>query len=239
MRRFIFLAGTTVVSAAAGAAIGYFISKKRFEATFDQRVDEEIAIAKALMNAAAKAELIQRIPGAQLPDVPEKNVPTPFVNDDRTLNRLVTGLRYKEEPTLSVERNVFLNRHNEDIDEDEEVAWGDEVTARTSDKPYIISIDEHMEGVDGYSQVTLTYFVEDDTLIDEGEVPIEDANMVVGEINLDRFGYRSGDSRVVYVRNDRLKADYEILRHEGSFGEVVHGQIAPRVKPRPRKMRKE
>jgi len=239
MRRIILFAGTTVASAAAGAAIGYFISKRRFEATFDQRVDEEIAVAKALINASTKAELIKRVPGAQLPDVEEKQKPTMFDDTDETLNRLVTGLRYKGEEEPPIKRNVFLNKPNDDEDEDEEVAWGDEVTARTADKPYIISVDEHMEGVIGYSQVTLTYFVEDDTLIDEGEVPIEDMDLVVGSINLDRFGYRSGDPRVVYVRNDKLRADYEILRHEGSFGEVVHGQIAPRVKPRPRKMRKE
>lgn len=253
MNRHILTGLTAVVSAAVGAAAGYYISRRQLEAAYEERLTEELAKTAAHMNNSLKSDILKRVPGATLdPSVVEEDdesaklrppAMSMFDNSSATLERVVKGLRYgpdapigdpKPAPRQPIQRNAF----DDEEDEDEAAAWAEEISQRSPKKPYIIDVTEFGEE-DGYSKVTLTYFMMDDTLIDEGEVPIEDAERVVGESNLDRFGYRSGDPRIIYIRNEKLKADYEVLLHDGSFGEAVHGVVTPRTKQRPGKMPRE
>ena len=48
-----------------------------------------------------------------------------------------------------------------------------------------------------------------------------DFHNVVGDL---RFGHGSNDPNVVYIRNDRLKAEYEVLLNSGSYQEEILGQ---------------
>ena len=95
---------------------------------------------------------------------------------------------------------------------------------RSSDHPFILSVDE-FEGNDlDYNQNTLTYFEGDDTLVDEREQPITPHNGIVGEGNL-KFGQGSNDANIVYIRNDRMEVDFEVVRSPGTYTEEVLGII--------------
>ena len=74
-------------------------------------------------------------------------------------------------------------------------------------KPYVISPDEYGE-MDDYDLYSYTYYA-DKVLADENNEPIEDVDQRIGLESLNHFGEYGDDS--VYVRNDELKADYEIL----------------------------
>ena len=78
--------------------------------------------------------------------------------------------------------------------------------------PYVIKPEEF--DTIGYDVVSLTYYA-DKVLVDEDDNPIEDIDYLVGEDSLDHFGEYEDDS--VFVRNDDLKTDFEILLDEASY----------------------
>lgn len=90
------------------------------------------------------------------------------------------------------------------------------------DDMYVITPDEFAE-LEDYETHSLTYY-QDGVLTDEEDNPIDDIDELVGLESLESFGMYETDS--VYVRNERLKTDYEILLDMRSYSDV-HG-------PRPR-----
>lgn len=107
---------------------------------------------------------------------------------------------------------------------------------RSPDRPYPISAAEWFQNETDYDQITLVYWADDDVLADDNNGMITDIDRVVGATNLHRFGYMSEDPDIVYVRNERLKADYEITKDERNYGEVVHGVVMDQSDV-PRRMR--
>lgn len=81
-------------------------------------------------------------------------------------------------------------------------------------EPYVISPEEFDEI--GYKTVTL-YYYKDGVLATEMNQVIRKVADTVGEDFMNHFGEYEMDS--VYVRNDRSKTDYEILRDESNFSE--------------------
>ena len=90
---------------------------------------------------------------------------------------------------------------NEEKEDDDEVS-----------KPVVIS-PEDLYDVD-YPVVTLIYYA-DGVLTDDNDNIIEDIDDIVGEESLNTFGEYEDDA--VYVRNDRTKCNYEILRDYDRF----------------------
>ena len=91
---------------------------------------------------------------------------------------------------------------------DEEEGGTDEM-----EKPYVISPEEYGER-DDYDLYSYTYYA-DKVLADENNEPIEDVDSIIGLESLKHFGEYGDDS--VYVRNDELKADYEILLDDEKY----------------------
>lgn len=85
--------------------------------------------------------------------------------------------------------------------------------------PRVIAPDEFGE-MDEYDQISLTYYA-DGTLTDEADRALDEREVeeTIGRENLRHFGEYEPDS--VFVRNDRLKADYEILLSRGSYAETL------------------
>lgn len=90
-----------------------------------------------------------------------------------------------------------------DIDSGEEEDEDEENTQ----KPYVIAPSEFGEA-DDYEVISLYYYA-DGVLTDSFDEIIVDVDAIVGKESLNHFGEYEDDS--VFVRNDRLKADYEIL----------------------------
>lgn len=94
---------------------------------------------------------------------------------------------------------------------------------RDPEIPYKISTDEFMDDDLGFDKVTLTWFAGDNTLIDENEEPIPDVMRTVGEDNLLRFGEDSDDNDTVFVRNERINTDFEVVRDPQKYAVAVLG----------------
>lgn len=85
--------------------------------------------------------------------------------------------------------------------------------------PHIITQAEFGDGEYEYDLVSLNYY-SDGILTDDFDVEIANAEAVIGEECLSLFG--NPDVDIVYVRNDTLKTDYEILYCDEKFSEMIH-----------------
>lgn len=90
--------------------------------------------------------------------------------------------------------------------------------------PYVISPEEFGE-MDGYTQISLTYFEDDDILSDENGVIIDDPEEIVGDA-LNHFGDYEEDS--VFVRSDPKRCDYEIFKDLRSYAEF-RSTLPPKI----------
>lgn len=79
----------------------------------------------------------------------------------------------------------------------------------------VISPDEYGE-LDDYDQETLYFYEGDETLIDIYDEILQDEVNIVGTDYMNHFGDYD-DNNTVFVRNDHLKTDYEIMLLHSSF----------------------
>lgn len=86
-------------------------------------------------------------------------------------------------------------------------------------KPRVISPDE-FGYLDEYEQVSLTCY-SDGTVADDDDRAMskDEIEETIGLDSLNHFGEYEEDS--VFVRNDRLKVDYEILSDQRSYAEIL------------------
>ena len=132
---------------------------------------------------------------------------------------LESKMSYKKPPLKEyvkmVESNGYTPKtHAEEVEE--EIAngeWGDKDVY----EPFIIRPDEYGE-LHAYETLSLNYYA-DGVLTDELDNPIEDVESLVPADFADHFG--EYDDNAVFVRNDNLECDYEILRDLRKFTDVV------------------
>lgn len=127
-------------------------------------------------------------------------------------------------------KNVF--------EEAEKAAWKNLLSSQDRDSTtYLISVEEFMED-DNYDKITLTYFEEDDTLIEEkGETMVNIAD-TVGDANLVHFRKNPDSKDSLHVRNTQLGVDFEITLDERSYVRDFLGfPQDENDKPRPKKFK--
>jgi len=84
--------------------------------------------------------------------------------------------------------------------------------------PYEITEIEFSEEELSFDKVSLSYYQDDDVLVDENEEEIISVDDYIGTDNLNIFS-KSGKN-CMYVRNEKISTDYEIVRVLGSFREL-------------------
>ena len=98
-----------------------------------------------------------------------------------------------------------------------DVQKGGEVSMSGGD-PYTITPEE-VGTMDGYDLIDLTYYA-DGVLEDEDYKIVVDVAETVGVESLNSFGEYDDD--VIFVRNDKRKIDYEIVRDPRNYSDVAH-----------------
>lgn len=86
-------------------------------------------------------------------------------------------------------------------------------------EPHIISPEEFGDQ-DEYDEISLTYYA-DGTVTDDNDRAMseDEVEETIGKESLTHFGEYEDDS--VFVRNDRLKVDYEVLMDQRSYADVL------------------
>jgi len=178
-----------------GGGAGFFVTKKMLEQRFEADLNLQIAEVKDYYKLLRKEGEY-----AQLIKPEEKLVEQPKYEE------IIS--EYSGEDEVENEEAIVVEPYEEE---------------RNADEPYVISIDEYMNDREDYDKNTVSYFEIDDVLCDDREQVIPDIEATVGTDALTKFGVKSNDNKVVYVRNERLAADFEILLDTRSYSETVMG----------------
>lgn len=179
------------VAFVAGAAAGTLATWQFAKKKYEQIAQEEIASVKETF---AKREKARR-------DISE-NKPEPEP-------KLTIKDVFESKPTLEEQRQAYKQLLNDTNYISPEVK-------RQPTMPYVISPEDFGE-LDDFERFTLTYY-KDGVLVDEVGDVIHDWLDLVSPDYFDHFGEFEDDA--VYVRNPKLKCDYEILYDERNYEDI-------------------
>jgi hypothetical protein len=242
--------GSAVLGVGVGVAVGYFLSRKKVQEAVAEVEDiKQVQLELDFERAEKDKEFNLQIQQAALVSRELREHGERFLEtvkglgsgtvEDATPKHVVSDNGDREEPEETpVVTNVFDTAGDE-------WDYAIELNERRKQSIYVLHIDEFMaDEMEWNSQSTLTWYEGDQILCDSKDVPIYDWLSVVGEL---KFGHGSKDPNVCYIRNERLQAEYEVLRDPGSYEtEVLGGQVEERARRAdvkhensPRKFRRE
>ena len=181
---------------AAGAAIGSVVTWKLVKTKYEQIAQEEIDSVKA----------------AYCPCEEEPESETPDNNIEKGYVPNVTDLNSYTETLSTQGYTDYANAKEGIVNTTKPVEEVDDV-----ERPYVISPEDFGE-MYGYRTITFMYF-EDGVLTDDQYEPVEDADSLIGLESLEHFGDYEDDS--VFVRNDKRKTDYEILKDPRNYADLL------------------
>lgn len=182
---------TFTIGAVAGAASAWYFAKKKYELIAQEEID---SVKEVYSNKVTK-------------DISNVSVEDYVKAKATTVDEKKTDDIMEYANKLSQAGYVDYSAIKEDKKED----------VMSEDKPYIIPPDEYGE-LDDYECVSLTYY-SDEILADDMDELVDDVEAIVGKDSLEHFGEYEDDS--VFVRNDALKADYEILLDNRKYSDVI------------------
>ena len=192
----------------AGLGLGYFLGQRNRR--MPSPPPEELAkISNEVAAIKARREAVKEIK-----DRVRKEA---AVNEDI----VIAGKRFAEDPAnydpdIRTEGpDVIITRIA-----DEDWDYEEEKKTRDSLSPYVIHKDEFWSNEMEFAQHTWTYYEGDDVMIDEEDVVVYNHDQKIGEM---KFGHGSGDKDTVYIRNEKMKMEMEVLREEGLYSIEVMG----------------
>lgn len=231
-----------------GGFVGYVVTQRVLSAKYESKLDEEVARIKAFYQSKRKdaaieefefkstreeytPEEIDELSEEEL-EVYREELQRDLVSKGRN-SKIVQKLGYSETPDASEVRPDVEDRKMT-IDEEQEIDEDDELLqemrlARTNTSPFVITIDEFMEDDPEYEKVSVTYFDGDQILSDSQDKVIPEVEEIIGHDALTKFGLFSKDKNIVYVRNERIKTDFEVALDQRSFTEAIAGFREPKV----------
>ncbi|GHU60460.1 hypothetical protein FACS1894171_1880 [Clostridia bacterium] len=182
-----------ILGVAIGSAAAWQYIKKKYEQIAQDEID-------SVKEVFSKRE-------ADIEDEPEKNtrdrVRAEQAKDKPNIAEYAAKLNGEGYTNYSNSRALSDNKKEEE--------------KKPMDKPFVISPEEFGD-FDDYEKISLTYY-SDQVLADDNDELVEDIEDVVGFDSLNSFGAYEDDS--VFVRNNKLRCDYEILLDHRKFSDVV------------------
>ena len=193
-----------------GGGAAYILVKKRYRLL----AEEEIASVK---------EAFQRINEVKTRQTADDWSSQPDPEADNSKEEYVEVLYHAGYSTVSneVPKDVVARQVVDvDIDAEEETV---EVHVsqfeRDPKKPYEIDVSDFMTSE--FDTISLTYWVEDEMLVDERDSQVEDTDSTIGLHLLEQLKNMTEDGATIYIRNERLEVDFEVVRSPGSFGDTL------------------
>ena len=201
-----------VIGFVLGAAAGSLVTWKLIEKKYMDMADDEIRSVKEMYHSKiVNSEVLDK------------------KNDDMFITREAPELT-DEGKKLVEKLNELTTSYTSDDDKPDYTAYSQAKEKHNvfddamptepevkHDEPYIIDPTEYGEFSE-YEQIELTYYK--DGVICENDMDMIDPYDIFGDLDVgDHFGEYENDR--VFVRDDRRQVDYEILRDERTFMEVL------------------
>ena len=187
-----------------GAATGALVANKYLKTKYEKIADEEIASVKAVYWTKTNPEAAAYA---------KKDVEyTEEVYKQHQQAAKSAAEQAKEKPDIV--------KYAEKLHKERYTNYSTTAKPDTPDlgEPYVIPPEDFGE-FDDYERISLIYWA-DQVLTDDNNEVVEDLEGSVGIDSLTAFGEYEDDS--VFVRNSRLRCDYEILLDQRNFEDVIH-----------------
>lgn len=223
--------GKGILIYAMGLSVGYLVANIMLKDKYAKIADTEIGLMKEYYEKKYKCkedtEEVKEDKPKERPLFvdPEKDKVDPLKTNYRKMTK-----HYDDPASIADEEDEPMDPEDAEAERLSNLANGIDTQPhrRPEDKIYIIDFDEFTEGhsfhhndvLTEYEQLTLTYYAGDDTLLDDADEMVDDPMSLVSN-SLYNFGFLSGNDNVVYVRNERIGVDFEIIRVEGCYKEIA------------------
>ena len=185
-----------------GASVGSLVTWKCIEKKYKQIAQEEIDSVKETYAKMRKDDL-----EAKQADIEAAKAKLHPAESEKAKTPEVQPEEVKEYEDVIARHNYTSYSNNING------KGGDMMT----DRPYIIPPEDFGDYPD-YETISLTYY-NDKVLTDEYNEIVDDIDGLIGEDSLNHFGEYEDDS--VFVRNDALKVDYEILLDSANYSDIA------------------
>ena len=231
-----------VAGAAIGGGAAYYITNGINETRRDKEVSDRVEEAVKQYKAHELSKLNNDIKEQLKDTIVKSNEPVKVTSEEiEEYKEKLQRLPYANIQTSNIEEPKeapddddipdLVERHNafhdsesikeEDLLDDED----DDILEEGSDKaPYLISPAEYQfDHQDDYEKESLIFF-KDNVLTDEdfAEISVEDAEALLGGAKLfTSFGSKGAKADRVYIRNEKLHTDYEIVRSPRKYTQDV------------------
>lgn len=183
-----------------GAAFGSLVTWKFLKTKYERIVQEEIESVKETWAQKNRKET----------DVSEYDDSTDDLDDEEWVEGAM------------VDYSALTRKYNRALQEEiEEEGGGDEDGFPYINGPVVIKPEDYGDGNFDHDLYCITYYA-DGVLADDWWVKL-DIEETIGEDAIEHFGDFAED--VVHVRNERLKADYEVTRDPRNYADVVANNL--------------
>lgn len=182
---------------AAGALAGAFAGARIAKKHYEELAQEEIEEVRAYYKNKEKEE-------------------TNAIEEPEKIEEKSIEVEEKKEYDTIIKHGNYMTMEEDKENEEDELCDSD-------DEPYIIDPSE-FGNYGHYATQTCTYFA-DGVLVDDVDEVIEDPETLVGNYHVDIF--RDFDATSVYVRNDWMKMDFEIIRDDWFWSDFDDKGYAP------------
>lgn len=180
-----------LVSFICGAIVGATLMSIHKEKKNDQQTEAVNDISKDAVEIAEQVEVSPEAVAEQLAEDIQKTANEKAVEIEELVNEIITNNGY---------------------------AVGDHTNPGTDDGPYVIGPADFGDFED-YDAISLT-LLSDGILVDDRMTTIDDPENTVGTEYKKYFGVYPNDPDTVYIRNDELCCDFEIVKDLRTYEEV-------------------
>lgn len=205
----------SLMSAGLATLITAKVVERVMLSELDAQVEAEVAASVRILEKRLEDEMIE-LAGDE----------KPVEEDIDEAKRKVFGTRVStEKPPLSevVGKNQKVRYDKvlteagysaEEIDDDAQ-APGETLNAEI----YSITTEEFMSNESDYSQSTVTYYADGGVLDEDNELVI-DSELLIGA-GRPPFGSNSGEKHIVYIRNDKLRREFEVIEDHQKAADIL------------------
>lgn len=220
----------------AGAGVGALVANAILKRKYEELAMEEIefvrAYAKKRIDEVEKH--LEDLDSIYTPTIDEYKGNGDDVVNDLPKKQKIIPAREKVDYTkcfTGAQNNTELDDVDpaeEESPEDDDEETEAEIDSNTRKEkqhlpPYIITQDDFMDECKHYDKITFTYYDEDGVLADEREEIVSNQDYLIGgEDNLN-FGVGSGDADIVYIRNEAVQSDFEVICVHDSYSRSILG----------------